>query len=201
MLKYLVPPFIVLFLFGFSFDLSDKTLLAENKEADFKLYSKLNSEGDMYEGFYIEYKGRQCFFDYKNVTNPSFYPEVVYDDISGDGKKDLVVINTLGHGTGISAKEVRVFHEVFFDGEDFLREKLVESPIIAVHKSKTYQRLIKQGPVYVGDDQIYFQVVDHKLTAHVGARKNQYNIGDFTVTYQFKNDIYQLKSIHYRPSK
>ncbi|MED3564135.1 hypothetical protein [Bacillus xiapuensis] len=40
MLKYLVLPVIVLFLFGFSFDLSDKVLLAENKEADFKIYSK-----------------------------------------------------------------------------------------------------------------------------------------------------------------
>ncbi|MED3564134.1 hypothetical protein [Bacillus xiapuensis] len=154
----------------------------------------------MYEGFYIEYKGRQCFFDYKNLSNSSFYPEVIYEDISGDGKKDLVVINTLVHGTGISAKEVHVFHKNFYDGEDFLQEQLVESPIIAVHKSKTFQRLKKKTPVYVGHDHLYFRIVDHKLIAHVGVLKNQHNMDDFSVTYLFKHGGYQVKSIHYRTS-
>lgn len=67
--------------------------ISSNSEADSKLYPFQESNG-MYEGFVLEIKGKRQYFDWQNVKNPSFRPQMILKDINHDGGKELIVILT-----------------------------------------------------------------------------------------------------------
>ena len=66
-----------------------------------------------------------------NVTNPSYAPQIFYENINNDEKKELIIILTKGYGTGVLDQEVKVFHE---DNHRF-SEELVYKPMDIVSKN------------------------------------------------------------------
>jgi hypothetical protein len=45
--------------------------------------------------FILEIKGKSKIFNWDNVNNPLYYPKLLYKDINKDGKKELIVVNTI----------------------------------------------------------------------------------------------------------
>ena len=81
--------------------------------------------------FKIDFK-REVYWTpfWMNVTNPSYAPQVYYEDINKDEKKELIIILTKGYGTGLLDQEVIVFH---IDNNQF-GEVLVDNPMAIVNK-------------------------------------------------------------------
>jgi hypothetical protein len=88
--------------------------ISSNSEADSKLYPFQESNG-MYEGFVLEIKGKRQYFDWQNVKNPSFRPQMILKDINHDGGKELIVILTTGTGTGYHTEDIHVLNPASFD--------------------------------------------------------------------------------------
>lgn len=80
-------------------------LTAAENNSKVKLYAALKN-GDTYEGFILEVEGRKHTFSWKAPRDLSHPPELYYADIDKDGKREAVVILTLGTGTGIVAQEI-----------------------------------------------------------------------------------------------
>lgn len=47
-------------------------------------------------------------FDWENVSNETYYPELNVIDLDNDQEKELVILLTLGYGTGIKESQVHV---------------------------------------------------------------------------------------------
>lgn len=45
-----------------------------------------------------------------NVTNPTYAPQIICEDVNGDGNKESVVILTTGYGTGVYRSDVVVYN-------------------------------------------------------------------------------------------
>jgi hypothetical protein len=103
--------------------------ISSNSEADSKLYPFQESNG-MYEGFVLEIKGKRQYFDWQNVKNPSFRPQMILKDINHDGGKELIVILTTGTGTGYHTEDIHVLNPASFEeikvepAADIVKEKL-----------------------------------------------------------------------------
>ena len=94
------------------------------------LYAKHKDE--FYQDFKIDFKGTLYSRPYWiNVTNPTYAPQIYYEDINKDEKKELIIILTKGYGTGVLEQEVNVFH---IDSNRF-GEVLVDNPMAIVNKN------------------------------------------------------------------
>jgi hypothetical protein len=65
------------------------------------------------------------------LKGPTYDPQIYYDDINKDEKKELIIILTKGYGTGALEQEVNVFH---IDTNRF-GEVLVDHPMAIVNKN------------------------------------------------------------------
>ncbi len=41
------------------------------------------------------------YFRWENITNKTFIPKLILSDLNKDGKEELIVILTIGYGTGV----------------------------------------------------------------------------------------------------
>lgn len=56
--------------------------------------------------------GGEILFNFPNWYNDKFAPTLFYEDINGDGLKDVIVELISGAGSGISTKEIHVLNQV-----------------------------------------------------------------------------------------
>ena len=82
--------------------------IAKSDKVGVTIYAKkLNG---LYIDFKIDFQGSILSKPYWiNTTSPTWSPEIIYEDISQDGKKELVIILTKVIGTGVLQREVHVF--------------------------------------------------------------------------------------------
>jgi hypothetical protein len=202
--------------------------IAKSNIVDVSLFAK--EMNDNYTDFKIDFRGSVLSRPYWiNTTNPTFSPQIKYEDINNDGKKELIIILTKDTGTGILEQEAHVFHiqnqKINMQFVEVPVEVLVEDPMAIVFKNvksklKPNTAQIKIGEreytinikplhiqandlfanVYFGN-KITFDVKDNLLIAKIGAQIAPAGgyIGDIYITYMYKDKMYQEKSIDFLP--
>ena len=202
--------------------------IAKFDEVDVTLYAK--KMNGLYTDFKIDFKGSILSKPYwMNTTNPTWSPEIIYEDISQDGKKELVIILTKGTGTGVLEREVHIFHlqERKLDQMqiEVPVEVLVDDPIAILFKNVKTELSPNKASVSIGDKKytidikplgiepkhlfgdiyfgniINFEIRDNQLIAKIGGQISPTGgyIGDIQIAYIFKDKMYQAKSIEFIP--
>lgn len=88
------------------------TLLFETSDKEIAVYGT-QKKGDLFSLLDVVINGETKTFDWSNVTNPSFYPQISVSDLNGDGEDEIVIVLTKGTGTGIHDSEVHVLKKDF----------------------------------------------------------------------------------------
>jgi hypothetical protein len=193
-------------------------------EANVTLYA-VEREGDL-EGFRLGIDGSVKYFPYwVNVSNKTYWPQLFYKDINKDGVNELIIVLTTGYGTGVKEQTVHVFQKTKTDVGEIYREINVDNPIsilkknvktnltkskaiIIIGNKRTVVKIEKLGivPAHLSSDVVtgnivHFDVLENELTAIMGAQIAPAGgyIGDFYITYKFKDDIYQVGRIKFIP--
>ncbi|MBT2293763.1 hypothetical protein J7E73_32650 [Paenibacillus albidus] len=82
-------------------------LAVAKEDAEVKLYAALK-EGNMYKGYILEAGGSKHPFAWESPRFVQYPPELYYTDINNDRQPEIIVILTLGTGTGIVEQELHV---------------------------------------------------------------------------------------------
>ena len=204
--------------------------ISKLNKADVTIYAK--KMNGVYTDFKIDYQGSVLKRPYWiNTTNPTWSPEIIYEDINKDGKNELIIILTKGNGTGVLEREVHVFH---FQNQRINNqlvevpiEVLVDDPVAIVLKNVKTELLPNRATISIGDknytidtrhfkvepehlfqdiyfgNQINFEINDSQLIAKIGGQiaPTGGSIGDVQITYVFKDKMYQAKSVEFKPTE
>ncbi|WP_066052099.1 hypothetical protein [Robertmurraya korlensis] len=81
-----------------------------------------------------------------NVTNPSFAPQIFYEDINKDEKRELIIILTKGYGTGALIEEVYVYKNT-----NGLIDLLIDNPLAIIHKNVKTKLKTEKAEVRIND--------------------------------------------------
>ncbi|PQP83026.1 hypothetical protein C0Q44_16905 [Paenibacillus sp. PCH8] len=73
---------------------------------------KVEGSGYIYNGMILEVNGKSREFSEWQGEGGSYKPEVHELDLNGDGQKEIVVLYTEGHGTGIYKGQARIIDSV-----------------------------------------------------------------------------------------
>ncbi|MHA7579009.1 hypothetical protein ACX12E_01315 [Paenibacillus vandeheii] len=89
-------------------------LLTETLDKKIAIYGVQEIEQkDMFSSLNVVINGEAKTFNWNNVTNPSFYPQISVVDLNADGKDEIVIVLTKGTGTGVHDSEVHVLKSDF----------------------------------------------------------------------------------------
>lgn len=104
-------------------------LLSETPDKIAAIYGNEDTQSDIFKMLTIHIDGESKTFDWVNVKNPSFYPQIFLVDLNADGEKEIAVVLTTGSGTGILESEVHVlthhFTEISIgDPREFVMQRL-----------------------------------------------------------------------------
>lgn len=201
----------------FSSNEDERKVVAEIPEENIKLYA-INKDDGMYTQFILQLGDMQRYFHWKNTTNPTFSPKLVLSDLNKDGVEELIVILTIGTGTGVHTEEIHIIDTATFEDYD------AENPVHYIYKNvKTKlspeeveisfddetiildERYIDVEPQQlfkdiVFEDIIHYEIKDNKLYALVGAKiaPSSY-IGDIELSYYFQGKMYIVENIKFIP--
>lgn len=197
-------------------------IVAKSTEENITLYAK-KMEGleSQYREFKIDFKGEIYSRPFwMNVTNPSYAPEIYFEDINQENKNELIIILTLGYGTGALLQEVYVYG--YTNG---LANVLVDDPMAIIYKNVKTKLSTEEAELRVGNKKykvditpldvqpknlfedigfgsiIKYEVKDHQLSATVPAQISPAGfIGQLVIVYEYRDKMYQAKSIEFQPS-
>ncbi|SCY41795.1 MULTISPECIES: hypothetical protein [unclassified Lysinibacillus] len=207
---------------------NDYDEIAKSDKVGVTIYAKkLNG---LYTDFKIDFQGSILSKPYWiNTTSPTWSPEIIYEDISQDGKKELLIILTKGIGTGVLEREVHVFQtqQQISDKTQSLIpvEVPVDEPLAILLKNVKTELTPNKAIVSIGDnkytvdikplgirpghlfDEIYFgnlinfEIKNNQLVAKLGGQISPVGgyIGDIQISYIFRDKMYQVKSIEFIP--
>lgn len=193
-------------------------VVAKSDKDDITIYAK-KMDG-LYQDFLIEFKGEIYSRPFwMNVTNPTYAPQIYYENINNDAKKELVIILTKGYGTGVLDQEVRVFHE----NNHRFSEVLVYKPMDIVSKNIKASLTPSKAEINIGKKQyvinvkelklppktifndIYFgsiikyEVKNNKLIAILYPLVSPgVFVGRIIITYEYLDKMYRARSIEFR---
>ncbi|USK30828.1 hypothetical protein LIT32_12310 [Bacillus sp. CMF21] len=195
-------------------------IVAKSGKEKITLYAK-KMDG-LYHYFKIDFKGKVYSRPFwLNVTNPTYAPQIYYEDINKDEKKELIIILTKGYGTGALKEEVYVYR--YTNG---LIDVLVENPIAIIYKNVKTKLTNEKAEVKVADkvyavditpleikpenlfDDIGFgsiikyEVSDNQLIAKIPGQISPAGyIGEIVIVYEYRDKMYQAKSIEFQPGE
>ncbi len=171
----------------------------------------------MYEDFTLEIKGSKRFLDWKNVSNPTYAPELLLKDIDHHGQKELIAILTNGTGTGVHVTEAHIINqetlsETYIDNPKAIILKNVKTKItdneveISIGNQKTVINIEKLNiePANLFSDVGFgnicdYEVVNDELRVTMGAQISPaYFIGEVQITYILKDSMYQASKIEFK---
>ncbi|MBS4199162.1 hypothetical protein KHA93_05775 [Bacillus sp. FJAT-49732] len=196
-------------------------IVSKSGKDDITMYAK--KIDDLYYDFKIDFKGRIASRPFwMNVTNPTYAPKIYYEDINQDEKNELIIILTKGYGTGALDEEVYVFET---DSNRF-GEVLVDNPLAVVLKNTKTRLTLTAAKLSIGDKQyvvnispvgikpenifkdIYFgsiikyELENNHLIARLAAQVSlAHSIGEVIITYEYRDKMYQARSVDFRPYK
>jgi hypothetical protein len=157
-----------------------------------------------------------------NATNPTYAPQIYYEDINKDEKKELIIILTKGYGTGVLDQEVNVFHIEY----NRFGEVLVDNPLAVVLKNaKTWltpteakisiedkHYVVDIRPVGIKPENVFKDIFFGGITKNVVENNHfiarlaaqaspAHSIGEVIITYEYRDKVYQAKSVNFQPFK
>jgi hypothetical protein len=192
-------------------------MVAESPKAKIAIYAK--EMNGLYYDFKIDINGTTYSRPYwTNVANnPTYAPQIISKDINKDKKKELVIILNNGYGTGVLLEDVHVFHNHF-------REVLVDHPVAvilknakttlsptkAVIKIEDNTSAVDIKPLGIDPDNLFddisfgsiidFEVSDNTLIAKIAGQISPAAfIGEIVIVYEYRDKMYQAKSIEFQP--
>lgn len=111
----------------------------------------LPEQDGWYQGMILSINRVNKFYDWTSTTNPSFFPDLYYLDLTNDGKKELVILVVENHGTGMYENKVHIINP-----ED-LSEYPVESALDVI-KENVETTIISDKEVDIKIDDIIYNV-------------------------------------------
>ncbi len=186
-------------------------------EAEAKLYPFEEING-MYDGFILEVQGKRQYFDWKNVSNPTFAPELLFNDINQDEEKDLIIILTNGTGTGVHTEDIHVLNPDTFseidveDPADIVKQNvktkielngdqaaiqiIIDDEETIIYKDKEDAALWFD---YVGFGSSYrYEVIDDKLMINIRAQVSPgMFVGEIQADYVLNEGKYKAETINF----
>ncbi|PEL14463.1 hypothetical protein [Bacillus sp. AFS017336] len=219
MKKYMILVLILFLLFPKNIEAADEDyiIVSKSEKDNITLFAK--KIGDMYREFKIEFKGETYFRPFwMNVTNPTFAPQILYEDINKDENKDLIIVLNKGYGTGVLDEEVYVYK--YTNG---LIDEVVDNPLAIIHKNVKTKLTSENAELIIGGNKIYtidtksieqshlgedigfgsivdYEVIDKKLMVRVSAQVTPAMfIGDILITYGYRDKMYQANKIEFIP--
>lgn len=171
----------------------------------------------MYEDFTLEINESKRYFDWENVSNPTYAPKLLLNDINDDGEKELIIILTTGYGTGVYYSNAHVinpqtFEETYIDDPRAIilrnvKTKISENKVeINIGDKKTVMDIDRDET----DSEYFFsnitfeeyrsfEVIDDELRVTLGAKISPaYFIGEVEISYMFKDNMYQVSKIEFK---
>ncbi|KQL35932.1 hypothetical protein [Psychrobacillus sp. FJAT-21963] len=195
-------------------------IVAKSNKENITLYAK--KMNDLYYDFKLDFKGEVYSRPFWiNVANNFTYaPQIFYEDINRDQKKELIVILNQGYGTGVLQQEIYVYG--YTNG---LIDILVDNPITIINKNVKTKLTTEIAEIIVGDkvykvdirplevkptnlfqdisfgSSIKYEVIDQLLTATISAQISPAGfVGQLVIVYEYREKMYQAKSIEFQPS-
>lgn len=207
---------------------NDYDEIAKSDKVGVTIYAKkLNG---LYTDFKINFQGSILSKPYWiNIINPTWSPKIIYEDISQDGKNEIIIILTKGTGTGVLEREVHIFQMQQRQSDKTQNlipvEVQVDDPLSSIQKNVKTELTLNKASISIGDkkysidikpldiqpgqlfDEIYFgnlinfEIKNNQLIAILGGQISPVGgyIGDIQITYIFKDKMYQAKSIEFIP--
>lgn len=180
----------------------------------------------VYREIVLSVKGEKRYFPCWTVdTNPVWKPTFNLIDISGDSKKELIVISTSGTGTGVLLSDVHVFTQ---DPDNIYKSFIdiyVMDPLEAIYqnikakmikkngvvtiilnvKGKDYIMTAKESDLVTWGDEVGFgalrryKVVENKLIVEMSVVVgNGVSIADIVMDYVFENNRLRVDNVTFR---
>lgn len=204
-------------------EIKEYEIVSSNDEENITLYAK--KMNGLFRDFKVNFKG--AIFSrpfWIGVTNPSYAPQIIYKDINKDQKKELVIILTKGYGTGVLWEDVYVFETMNNDLN--VNKMIVDNPLAIIHKNVKTNLSAEKAEVIVGDKKytveiipleikqenlfddigfgsiIDYEVRDNQLIVSVVGQISPASfIGSIVIVYEYREKMYQAKSIEFHTFK
>lgn len=197
-------------------------IVAKSSKDNITLYARKMS--NLYGDFKIDFKGTTYSrpFWISEANNPTYAPQIIYEDINKDKKKELIIILTRGYGTGIIDEEVHVFNT---DNNNF-GEILVDHPLAIIYKNVKTKLSTKKAEVSIGNKKstvdlsplkidptnifediafggsVFYEVKDNQLIVTVSGQITPGRfVGEIVIVYEYRDKMYQAKSIEFHPKE
>ncbi|WP_440114460.1 hypothetical protein [Paenibacillus sp. QZ-Y1] len=93
---------------------TSNTLLSETSDKRIAVYGVQDkTQKDIFSSLDVVINGETKSFNWSNVANPSFYPQISVIDLDADGEDEMVIVLTKATGTGVHDSEVHVLKSDF----------------------------------------------------------------------------------------
>lgn len=150
-----------------------------------------------------------------NVTNPSYEPQIITQDLTGDGHEEIVIILTTGYGTGVYQSNVLVYNAegtpiVVEDAEtSFLKQfsgkfnaKGLDLTVQGSHFAIPWENIMS-GKEHAFDQPgigsiMQYAVEEGVLTATTAVQVSPSEfVGDLKLKYSLKNGLLQAGDLSF----
>lgn len=189
--------------------------VSSNSEAKLYPFQEING---IYDGFILEVNGNRQYFNWKNVSNPTFAPRIIFNDINQDDEKELIIILTTGTGTGVHMEDIHVLNPVTFteieveapaeivkqnidtkiagDGDKMAIHIKIGDEDTMVYKDKEYAAVWFDN--VAAENNYHYEVINNELVVKMAAQVSPAGfIGEIEAIYVFESGKYRAKSITY----
>ncbi|WP_366290413.1 hypothetical protein [Paenibacillus sp. AN1007] len=180
----------------------------------------VEGSGYIYNGLVVEADGKKREFSDWRAEGGSYKPEVHELDLNGDGKKEIVVLYSEGHGTGIYLGQAHILDPVSLEVmkmqtlDEIVKER-VESKVTVTSDQieigvtlngvpEESSRVDKAAGDVLYYEKLqfgrvtYYSVEDNKLVVSTsGAYGDGLYAGDLTFSYVFQNGEWKASDLKY----
>lgn len=180
----------------------------------------VEGSGYIYNGLVVEANGKKREFREWRAEGGSYKPEVHELDLNGDGKKEIVVLYSEGHGTGIYLGKARILDPVSLELmkmqslDDIVKEHVqskvnagsgqIEIDITVDGVPAESTRVEKAGGDVLYNDKLQFgrvtnySIKNGKLVVSTsGAYGEGVYAGDLTFSYVYENGEWKASDLKY----
>ncbi|WHY84036.1 hypothetical protein QNH39_15235 [Neobacillus novalis] len=199
-------------------NLPKQTLVVGNEKEGVYLYATPNPKADLYTNFRVKI-GKKVVdtYGWEVQMREERQPELHVIDLNNDGKKEIVVILTLGTGTWVVQKEAHILQQVETSDGKAYEEMDIDNPVHTIERdfkisatAKTIQvkgrkHLWKAanpcGSTYFRNrfplsQSVNWKVEGNNLVADVGLTITSNCVpGGFILKYKQRGEIYIAKQI------
>ncbi|WP_141395186.1 MULTISPECIES: hypothetical protein [Bacillus] len=201
---------------NFSFAaMEDYEVVASSKSNQVFLYAQ--KRNGMYEDIQLVYKGGIISkASWVNVTNHTYAPKIIVEDISGDQLPEIVIVLTKGYGTAVLDQEVHVLQYE----KNEMKEVKVADPLSVVAnnvKSTILQDTVEitiSNKKYIIDishipnehrfENVYFGNIvkfdaeNNQLVASLyGQVAPSSSVGQLTISFEYADGIFKVEDINF----